>query len=146
MLEEKITQEFDVEAPITDTLWKDSTAIVATSNSGIKLIENGVVQSTLEGPAGNLRGVALHPSGDILAAVSENATCLFHDLTTGTKALQFSTDSGKFSLYSSNIFANVRVSLENGTIPSRRTPDRYWSIGWTDQDFRCEDGCECRQL
>ena len=68
---------------------------MATSVSGIKLLENGVLQSTLEGPSGNLGGITLHPSGDILASVGDDATCMLHDLTTGSKVLQITTDSGE---------------------------------------------------
>ena len=116
--EEKVTQEFDVEDPIADSLWRDTTAVVATSTSGIKLLENGILQSNLEGPGGNLGGIALHPSGDILASVSDNATCILHDLTTGTKASQISTDSGEEYSRVLKSFTERQSRLNHGTIPS----------------------------
>ena len=91
----KLLQELPVESSVTNTLWAGSKAIVGTSSGRVNVFENGVQVSSFAGHAGAVRGLALHPSGDILASVGVDKSYIFYDLTSSVQVLQIPTDSCK---------------------------------------------------
>ena len=91
----RLVQELPVESSVTDTLWAGSKAVVGTSSGRINVFENGVEVSSFLGHAGAVRGLALHPSGDILASVGVDKSYIFYDLTSSVQVLQIPTDSCK---------------------------------------------------
>ena len=106
----KLQQEVETEAPIKDTLWLETAGVVATSTGAIKVLENKVVKSSLQGHNGDVTALALHPSGDILASVGIDKNCIFYDLASFSKAGQIATDSGKLS--PTTILLENRISAD----------------------------------
>ena len=91
----KLLERFEVEAPVTDTLWADTSAVTATALGSVKSWEGGEVRLATEAHKGPVTAVALHPSKDILASVGIDKTYSFYELTSNTRVLQATTDSGK---------------------------------------------------
>ena len=91
----KLVQEFSAGSSVTDTLWAASKAIVGTSAGTVKVFENGTEVSSFSGHAGEVTGLALHASGEILASVGVDKSYILYDLSASTQVLQIYTDSGK---------------------------------------------------
>ena len=94
MSRRSLEQELAVGAPVTDGVWVGSTAAVATSAGTVKIFDSSAEVSSFSVHAGPVTALAVHPSGDILASVGMDKTYVFYDLSTSTKALQISTNSG----------------------------------------------------
>jgi pre-mRNA-processing factor 19 len=56
-------------------------------------------ETTFTSHAGSANGLALHPSGDILASVGVDKSFVFYDLPGGKPVTQVYTDSGMKSPY-----------------------------------------------
>jgi pre-mRNA-processing factor 19 len=66
---------------VTDTLWWDSRAVVATSSGEIKIFEDGKEVATLGSHAGAVTSIALHPSKAILASAGADKRFMLYDLS-----------------------------------------------------------------
>lgn len=84
-------------APVTDTIWAGTRAVVATSSGNVKVYENGSDTFDFGGHAGEITALAVHPSGDILASVGLDKSYIFYDLTSHKQVLRVITDSCKLS-------------------------------------------------
>lgn len=73
-------------------MWYGSQPVVSTSSGAVKVF--GKDEVTFTSHAGSANGLALHPSGDILASVGVDKSFVFYDLTRGTAVTQVYTDSG----------------------------------------------------
>ena len=101
MTENKLVQEFPVDGSVTDVVWAGTKAIVGTSTGTVKVVDNGVEIVSFAGHAGEVAGLALHASGDILASVGLDKSYILYDLTSYTQLLQIYTNSGKPTTYCS---------------------------------------------
>lgn len=80
--------------PITDAIWAGSRAVVATESGRVKIFEAQNQLATFSSHAGKTTGIALHPSGDILASVGNDKSYVLYDLDAMTTMTQVYTDSG----------------------------------------------------
>lgn len=80
--------------PITDAVWAGSRAVVATQSGRIKVFHGQEELTTFSSHVGKATGIALHPSGDILASVGDDKSYVLYDLEAMTPITQVYTDSG----------------------------------------------------
>jgi len=90
--ENKVQQSFKAASAITDAVWYGSSPVVSTSSGAVKVFGDG--ETTFTSHAGSANGLALHPSGDILASVGVDKSFVFYDLPGGKAVTQVYTDSG----------------------------------------------------
>ncbi|KAL2075670.1 hypothetical protein VTL71DRAFT_613 [Oculimacula yallundae] len=90
--EEKVQQSFKAGSAVTDAVWYGNQPIVATAAGAVKVF--GQTETTFTSHAGSANGLALHPSGDILASVGVDKSFVFYDLVAGKAVTQIYTDSG----------------------------------------------------
>jgi pre-mRNA-processing factor 19 len=88
----KIQKSFKAGSAVTDALWYGSHPVVATSSGAVKVF--GKEETTFTSHAGSANGLALHPSGEILASVGIDKSFVFYDLPGGAAVTQVYTDSG----------------------------------------------------
>lgn len=91
----KVQKSFKAGSAVTDALWYGSQPVVSTSSGAVKVL--GDDEITFTSHAGNANGLALHPSGDILASVGVDKSFVFYDLVGGSSVTQVYTDSGMLS-------------------------------------------------
>ena len=91
----KVVQEFSVGNSVTDSLWAGNRTVTGTSAGTIKIFENGNELASFSGHAGEVTGLAVHASGDILASVGVDKSYILYDLTSFAQSLQIFTNSGK---------------------------------------------------
>jgi pre-mRNA-processing factor 19 len=109
----------------TDALWADNRAAVSTSSS--KVVVFSPISKESPGSFldhnGSVNGLALHPSGDILASVSDDQTYSLYDLTTMTHLTQVHTGTSRLIVHHSPQFTKLsRTHLR--PIPPRWPPSR----------------------
>jgi pre-mRNA-processing factor 19 len=80
--------------PITDAVWVGSRAVVSSQSGRIKVFEGQEELSTFSSHAGSTTGIALHPSGDILASVGDDKSYVLYDLVSMSTITQVYTNSG----------------------------------------------------
>jgi pre-mRNA-processing factor 19 len=107
---------------VTDSLWAGRLAVFATSSGEIKIFDNGSEVSKYHEHRGEVAALALHPSKEILASVGTDKSYILYDLTTSTKAMQVFTDSSKKYGFRSLCHLLTTGRLDDGSIPSRRSP------------------------
>ncbi|KIN04243.1 hypothetical protein OIDMADRAFT_178288 [Oidiodendron maius Zn] len=88
----KVQKSFNAGSAVTDALWYGSQPVVSTSSGAVKVL--GDDEITFTSHAGSANGLALHPSGDILASVGVDKSFVFYDLVEGSPVTQVYTDSG----------------------------------------------------
>ncbi|CAK7243335.1 MAG: hypothetical protein STHCBS139747_004853 [Sporothrix thermara] len=72
--------------PLTTALWTAGTRIVlGTAKGVVKIYEAGAEVASLPSHAGAVTGLAVHPSGRILASVGADKTIAFYDLEEATR-------------------------------------------------------------
>ncbi|PMD22066.1 Prp19-domain-containing protein [Hyaloscypha hepaticicola] len=89
--ENKIVESFTAGSAITDAVWYGSQPVVSTASGAVKVF--GDSETTFTSHAGSANGLALHPSGDILASVGVDKSFVFYDLPGGKAVTQVYTDS-----------------------------------------------------
>jgi pre-mRNA-processing factor 19 len=94
----KVQQTFMAGAAITGAVWYGSLPVVSTSSGAVKVFGNG--EMTFTSHAGGANGLALHPSGDILASVGVDKSFAFYDLQAKKAVTHIYTDSGMFIIFS----------------------------------------------
>ncbi|TVY29408.1 Pre-mRNA-processing factor [Lachnellula hyalina] len=87
----KVQQTLEAGAAITDAVWYGSQPVVSTSSGTVKVFGDGEI--TFTSHAGKANGLALHPSGDILASVGVDKSFVLYDLQAGKAVTQIYTDS-----------------------------------------------------
>lgn len=90
--ENKVQQAFKAGSAVTDAAWYGSRPVVSTSSGTVKVF--GDEEITFNSHAGSANGLAMHPSGDILASVGVDKSFVFYDLVAGKAVNQVYTDSG----------------------------------------------------
>jgi len=90
--ENKVQQSFKAGGAITDAVWYGSQPVVSTTTGVVKVF--GDSETTFTSHAGSANGLALHPSGDILASVGVDKSFVFYDLPGGKAVTQIYADSG----------------------------------------------------
>jgi pre-mRNA-processing factor 19 len=88
----KVQQSFKAGSAITDAVWYGNQPVVSTTSGAVKVF--GDSETTFTSHAGGANGLALHPSGDILASVGVDKSFVFYDLPGGRAVTQVYTDSG----------------------------------------------------
>ncbi|CAK7274956.1 hypothetical protein SEPCBS119000_006439 [Sporothrix epigloea] len=72
--------------PITAALWSgDACIVLGTARGSLKIYKAGLEVASLSSHAGAITGLAVHPSGRILASVSADKTIAFYDLIKATR-------------------------------------------------------------
>lgn len=94
----KVVQKLNVGAPVTDSIWAGSKAVISTSAGTVKVFENGTEVCSFSGHAGEVTALAVHPSGDMVASVGVDKSYIIYDMVSSIQALQVSTSSGKWPL------------------------------------------------
>ena len=74
--------------PITDAVWAATRAIISTSAGRVKVFEGPEEIATFDAHTGEVTGLALHPSGVILASASSDKCCVLYDLESLTVMTQ----------------------------------------------------------
>ncbi|KAI9886341.1 MAG: hypothetical protein M1823_001849 [Watsoniomyces obsoletus] len=66
---------------VTDTLWWESRAIIATASGQVIIFEDGASRAQFTSHSGRAAALALHPSGELLASVGVDKSYVFYDLS-----------------------------------------------------------------
>lgn len=90
--ENKIVESFKAGGAVTDAVWYGNRPVVSTASGMVKVF--GDDEPMFTSHAGSANGLALHPSGDILASVGVDKSFVFYDLLRGKAVTQVYTDSG----------------------------------------------------
>lgn len=90
----KIQKSFNAGSAVTGAVWYGSQPVVSTSSGAVKVL--GDNETTFTSHAGSANGLALHPSGEILASVGIDKSFVFYDLVGGSSVTQVYTDSGMY--------------------------------------------------
>lgn len=91
--QQKIVSTLKAGAPVTDTIWWESRAVVATSAGTVKIFEQGNEIGELASHAGAVTSIALHPSGALLASAGADKRYNLYDLSTFKLVSQVYTES-----------------------------------------------------
>lgn len=83
---------------ITSSVWAASKAVISTSSGKVKIFEGQSEVATFENHVGEITGVALHPSGGIVASVGTDKSYVLYDLDTMTTSTQVYSDAGTWQL------------------------------------------------
>jgi pre-mRNA-processing factor 19 len=90
--ENKLQKSFKAGSAITDAAWYGTDVAVSTSSGAVKIFsENDISFSS---HAGSANGLAMHPTGVILASVGVDKSFVFYDLEARKAVTQVYTDSG----------------------------------------------------
>jgi WD40 repeat protein len=137
--QKSVVQTLKTDGPVTDATWAGDKAVVGSSTGSVKVFENGAEVASFNSHAGEVTGVAVHATGDIVASVGVDKSYVLYDLATNTVASQIFTDAGKHMfckpLYR-NIMLTVWFSFVVCQLPPRWPFDRRWWCRWTSQDLR----------
>lgn len=93
--EKKVLRELDVGSAITDAIWIDDRAAVATADGHVKIIRDRDEVATFRGHSGAVTALALHPCKEILASVGPDKSYIYYDLSALAQGFQAYTDSSK---------------------------------------------------
>ena len=91
------------EESVTAGVWVGSRVAVATGNGKVKIVENGQEVASFSAHSASVTGLALHPSGDILASVSSDSSYALYDVESNHLLTQVQASSGMSPLYSGEI-------------------------------------------
>lgn len=94
----KVQKSLKAGASVTDAVWYGSQPVISTSSGTVKVF--GDEEITFTSHAGSANGLALHPSGEILASVGIDKSFVFYDLQAGKAVTQIYTNSGIFAAIS----------------------------------------------
>ncbi|KAK5083629.1 hypothetical protein LTR05_006132 [Lithohypha guttulata] len=78
---------------ITAGTWVGSRIAIGTSSGKVKIIENGDEVASFGSHTGQVTGLSLHPSGEILASVSSDKTYAIYDLKQNQSVTQVQASS-----------------------------------------------------
>lgn len=95
LVEKRVVQTLQTNGPVTDALWAGDKAVVASATGVVKVFENGNEVAAFNSHAGEVSGLALHATGDIVASVGPDKSYVLYDLTTNTAASQIFSDACK---------------------------------------------------
>lgn len=111
--------------PATAGVWAGSRIAIATASGKVKIVEKEQEVASFHAHSGSITGLALHPTGDILASISSDKSYALYDLETSELLTQVSTSSGTYSSSSNEMMANaLRTHLY--LFPSRWSSASCW--------------------
>ena len=90
----KLLQAFKGGAAITSGIWAGSNSIISTSGGAVKVFQGDTEAASFSTHVGPVSGLALHPSGDILASAGVDKSYVLYDLTNMSTVMQIFSDSG----------------------------------------------------
>lgn len=96
---------------ITGGVWAGSKALVSTSAGRVKVFDEEEEAASFGAHAGEITGLALHPSGDIAASVGVDKSYVLYDLTASAVVTQVYSNSGLFLVASMFDIANGFAQL-----------------------------------
>ncbi|ORY63266.1 WD40-repeat-containing domain protein [Pseudomassariella vexata] len=79
--------------PVTDAIWRDNKIIFATAKGMVLLFDKAAEVANFADHVGAITGIALHPSGDLLASVGVDKSFVIYDLKNLKRAMRVQTDS-----------------------------------------------------
>lgn len=79
---------------ITDAVWWGARPIVSTTTGAVKIFEKEKEIGSFTVHAGAATGLALHPTGDLLASVGSDKSYVVYDLDSMAQVTRVFTDSG----------------------------------------------------
>lgn len=113
---------------ITDGLWAGSRAVISTAAGKVKVFEAQQEVASFSVHAGEVSGLALHPSGDVLASVGIDNSYVLYDLEANAVLTQVYSNSGWSSLLPSILTGstNITSSSDLRQIPPGWPSARSW--------------------
>ena len=110
---------------ITAGVFYEAHPVFATSTGAVKVFDGNKPTAVFTKHAGACRGLALHPSGDILASVGVDKSFVIYDLAQSKAVAQIYTEFGKhLPLLITIISTNTYLRLEHCRMAPRRPPPR----------------------
>lgn len=82
---------------VTAGRWFGSRCAIATKSGKVLIVDDGQELASFNAHSGSVTGLALHPSGDILASVGADKSYALYDLEQNRLLTQVNTTSGTFS-------------------------------------------------
>ena len=82
--------------PVSDVIWFETQIAVATSKGFVTVFTDDAEPETVQGHAGSIAGLALHPGGRLFASVGADKGFVFYDLAAARRVFRAYTDSGKW--------------------------------------------------
>lgn len=86
--------------PATAGIWAGSRIAIANSTGKVTIIEQDQEVASFHAHSGTISGVALHPTGDILASVSADKSYALYDLDSNRLLTQVHTSTGMYYMFS----------------------------------------------
>ncbi|KAJ5997386.1 hypothetical protein N7499_006220 [Penicillium canescens] len=96
--QKSVVQTLKTDGPVTDVTWAGDKAVVGSSTGSVKVFENGAEVASFNSHAGEVTGVTVHATGDIVASVGVDKSYVLYDLATNTVASQIFTDAALLSV------------------------------------------------
>ncbi|KAI1840889.1 hypothetical protein JX265_013385 [Neoarthrinium moseri] len=90
---DKVERSLQVNEPVTDSIWTGAKVVFSTTKGSVKVFESGSEVASFSDHAGPATGLAIHPSGDILASVGADKSFAFYDLVNLKRVSRAFTDS-----------------------------------------------------
>ncbi|KAI2466983.1 Prp19-domain-containing protein [Annulohypoxylon bovei var. microspora] len=88
-----VERSFQVNEPVTDSIWDGTRVFFATSKGSIKVFENGSEIASFSDHAGPVTGLSIHPSKDILGSIGSDKSFVFYDLVNLCRVRRVYTNS-----------------------------------------------------
>jgi pre-mRNA-processing factor 19 len=129
--ENKIVESFKAGSAVTDAVWYGSQPVVSTASGAVKVF--GDSETTFTSHAGSANGLALHPSGDILASVGVDKSFVFYDLPGGRAVTQVYTDSGTYLM---DLYWKIIIIYEELTTAAFHPDGHLFAAGGTDGQIK----------
>jgi pre-mRNA-processing factor 19 len=108
---DKVERSLPVGEPVTDSIWKGSRVVFATAKGSVKVYENGSEVASFSDHAGPATGLAMHPSGEILASVGSDKSFVFYDLVGLKRATRVFSNSCMSSLFHPDRYSFADLEL-----------------------------------
>lgn len=105
---QKLERELEVEEPLTTAVWSETKILVGTSKGSVKIFEAGNEVASLKEHAGAVTGLAVHPSGLILASVGVDKTIAMYDLETRARVSRAHSNA---CMFDTTVFCKILKAL-----------------------------------
>ena len=127
---QEATQKFYVAGgAVTAVTWSRTHCIVALSTGSIKVFDDGQEVRSNSRHSDAVTGIAVHPSGSILASVSLDKSLVFHDFARMEAMSQLFTESGLLRSFLSRTIL-TKDSTHIGRFPPRWSAAGHWRCRW----------------
>ncbi|KAL1892827.1 hypothetical protein Cpir12675_004361 [Ceratocystis pirilliformis] len=77
---DKVEKQLPVGEPVTASAWSGSKLVFATAKGSVKVYDGGAEVAAFAEHAGPVTGLAVHPSGELLASVGADKALVIYDL------------------------------------------------------------------